>query len=212
MRISSDTSAKMGAIAAVIIVAGACGIMGAIAFVNMAESTSTYQITISVKTMEVYTESGYVYNVCKNTELGERYYNPETKDFPPSQTSPSNKAILYMSATLGSKTNYSDDVIRTVQTGTDDLHQSQPITDNTIVFKTRTGSSSQIISVFLMLKGSDNDPSNGTVVDIYKDAPGDSGIRIDIDMKDYSKEFSLQGNDASGIIGLLEFRVTVESI
>ena len=210
MRISSDTSAKMGAIAAVIIVAGACGIMGAIAFVNMAESTNAYEVTISIETMEVYTASGHVYNVCKTTDLGDRYYNPETREF--DLTSQSNKAILYMSATLGSKTNYSNDVIRTVQTGTDIIHQSQPVTDNTIVFKTRTGSSSQIVSVFLMLKGSDNNPSNGTVVDIYKDAPGDSGIRIDIDMKDYSKEFSLQGNDASGIIGLLEFRVTVESV
>ena len=210
MRISSDTSAKMGAIAAVIIVAGACGIMGAIAFVNMAESTNAYQITISVETMDVYTANGHVYNVCKSTDLGDRYYNPETREF--DLTSQSNKAILYMSATLGSKTNYSNDVIRTVQTGTDIIHQSQPVTDNTIVFKTRTGSSAQIVSVFLMLKGCDNDSSNGTVVDIYKDAPGESGIRIDIDMKDYSKRFSLQGNDASGIIGLLEFNVTVESI
>ena len=209
MRISSDTSAKMGAIAAVIIVAGACGIMGAIAFVNMAESTNAYEVTISIETMEVYTASGHVYNVCKTTDLGDRYYNPETRGF--DLTFPSSKAVLYMSATLGSKTNYSDDVTRTVQTSTP-IASSETITENTIVFKTRTGSSSQIVSVFLMLKGSDNNPSNGTVVDIYKDAPGDSGIRIDIDMKDYSKRFSLQGNDGSDLIGLLEFTVTVKAV
>ena len=210
MRISSDTTAKMGAVAAVIIVAAACGIMGAIALMNFSGSETTYQVTFDVETMDVYEKSGHVYNVCMSTEFGDRYYNPETRDFPPFQVSPSNKAVLYMSVTMGSSTNYSDDVIRTVQT--DPVHSSETISGSTLGFKVRTSSSSQIASVFLLLKGSDNDPSNGTVIDIYDKAPGESGIRIDIDMKDHSKQFTLQGNADSEIIGLLKFTVTVKAV
>lgn len=208
MRISSDTTAKMGAVAAVIIVAAACGIMGAIALMNFSGSETTYQVTFDVETMDVYEKSGHVYNVCMSTDLGNRYYDPISRHF--DLDSPSNKAVLYMSVTMGSSTNYSDDVIRTVQT--DPVHSSETISGSTLGFKVRTSSSSQIASVFLLLKGSDNDPSNGTVIDIYDKAPGESGIRIDIDMKDHSKQFTLQGNADSEIVGLLVFTVTVKAV
>jgi len=211
MRLSSDTAAKISTITVVAIVfLGAIVSVAGMMFLIGGQTGGSYKVTISVETMDIAADSGSVYNVCTKTPSGDRYYDPTFKDF--ILHSPSDKAILYMSATLGSRTNYSGDSdLRTVQTGTVPL-SSGTITDNTFGFTVRTSDSEMTASVFLLLKGYTNDASNGTVVDIYENSPGESGIILNIDMKEHSRTYSLHGNPSSNLRGLLEFTVTVESV
>jgi len=204
-RLSSDTAAKVSTVAVIIVVVIAAGVVAvAAATVLMNSDTESYSVTISVDAMDVATDSGYVYNVMNNG----KYFNPNNGHF--DRNDPSNIAVLYLSATMGSKTNYSNDAVRVVQTSTE-ATPSETITGNTLGFKVRTSDSEMKMSVFLLLKGTSHDSSGGTIIDIYDKAPGESGISLSIDMKDNSEVFELKGNAQSSLRGYAKITVTVSS-
>lgn len=206
-RLHSDRMAKAGAVSVVLIVVIAGVAVAAFTAFSLFNSRGdTYEISIDVTAMEISSESGSVYNVMK----GDRYYNPETNYC--DLISKSKIAYLYTSATMGSRTNYSDTVKRTVQETSDvpsDL--SDRIEGNTIRFRTSSASSDVTISFFLLLKGSSS-AGDGTVIDIYSSVPGPSGIAVTVDLRDHSEELSLTGNVSSEIKGLLKATITVKSV
>ena len=200
--LSSDTRAKVsaGAIVAVLGVAAVIGIVAGVALTYT--PTESYTVTIEVTDMEVASDSGSVYNVMRNGY----YYDPMTKAF--DSATKSTLATLYASFGIGSKENYSDSVLRTVQTGTPT--SSATIADNRVSFKVSSDESYVTMHIFLMLKGYTNDAADGTIIDLYSSQPGNSGVSYSIDLKDYSETVTLIGNDGSEIRGLLKFTVTVK--
>jgi hypothetical protein len=201
--LSSDTAAKVNAVGVVILVVIAGAAAAALIAVFSYEGKGSYTVTVSVEAMEVSSESGHVYNVQKDG----KYFNPETGHF--DRNTASNKAVLYMSATMGSKTNYSDNVVRNVKPWP--IESPEEISGYNIGFKVTTAESSMKMSVFLLLKGSSNDASEGSIIDIYDEKPGESGISLSVDMKDHTETFELKGNPDSTLKGYLKITVTVKS-
>lgn len=216
-RISSDTMAKINtfAVALILLVVGSAAALGGFFLLN-SDGSKTYEITIDVSDMEVAEDSGHVYNVCKKTVGGDKYYDPRFNTF--SLNSESGEAILYLSATLNNVEKFSERKIVGVQSvktpvaGTVDHN-------NTIVFKVTSSADSVIVTLFLMLRGEVPNGyseasvlSNGTVVDIYGDSAGQSGINISVDLKDGSEQLDLIGNENSDMRGLLKATVTTKVI
>ena len=201
--LSSDTAAKINAVGVVILIVIAGAAAAALIAVFSYEGKGSYTVTVSVEAMEVSSESGHVYNVQKDG----KYFNPETGHF--DRNTASNKAVLYMSATMGSKTNYSDNVVRNVKPWP--IESPEAVSGYSVGFKVTTAESSMKMSVFLLLKGSSNDASEGSIIDIYDEKPGESGISLSVDMKDHTETFELKGNPDSTLKGYLKIAVTVKS-
>ena len=201
--LSSDTAAKVNAVGVVILVVIAGAAAAALIAVFSYEGKGSYTVTVSVEAMEVSSKSGHVYNVQKDG----KYFDPETGLFTLNEAS--HKAVLYMSATMGSKTNYSDNVSRDVKPWP--IGSPEEISGYNIGFKVTTSESSMKMSVFLLLKGSSNDASEGSIIDIYDEKPGESGISLSVDMKDHTETFELKGNSDSTLKGYLKIAVTVKS-
>ena len=201
--LSSDTAAKVNAVGVVILVVIAGAAAAALIAVLSYEGKGSYTVTVSVEAMEVSSESGHVYNVQKDG----KYFNPDTGHFDLDEAS--HKAVLYMSATMGSKTNYSDNVARYVKPWP--IESPEAVSGYSIGFKVTTAESSMKMSVFLLLKGSSNDASEGSIIDIYDEKPGESGISLSVDMKDHTETFELKGNPDSTLKGYLKITVTVKS-
>ncbi len=213
MRLSSDTMAKVNvfAVVLIVIIGGAAAAVGVFLLTNN-RSTETYEITLDITAMEVATASGSVYNVCHSTPLGDRYYNPVTGEF--DLTSPSDKAILYVSATAGGVEKFGERYTRDVRTSLDWM-DADKITGDSITFKVTSSSKDQTIALFLMIRGISDDPkalSSGSVADIYGDSIGQSGINLSVDLKSYTEDKALMGNEHSEIQGLLGITVTVKVI
>lgn len=206
MRISSDRSAKMNAVAVVVAVAVAA-LMGAavIAMTLFDDDESGYKVTVTVDTMEVADDDGYVYNLMRSTALGNRYYNPETGKF--DLPSPSGYAILYGEFTVGSSTNYTDDTqLKKVQTSKVPV-SSGDVSVGDVVFN--VGNSDSVkMTVFLKLKGTST-ADNGSVIDIHDGTPDTSGAVLNIALKEGSNTYELAGNGDSILRGLIRFTVTV---
>ena len=213
MRISSDTRAKVNvfAVVLILIIGGAAAAVGVFMLTNN-RGTQTYEITIEITAMEVATSSGSVYNVCHTTPMGDKYYNPDSGTF--DLDTPSNKAYLYVSATAGGVEKFSGICEKVVRTSLDWM-DADKITGNTITFKVTSSSEDQNIALFLMIRGISDSPSAlpyGTVADIYADEIGQSGLNMSVDLKEYSMDKSLMGNEHSNIQGLLGLTVTVKII
>ena len=213
MHISSDTRAKINvfAVILIVVVGGAVATFGAFMLLNN-RSTETYEITVEVTAVEVSTESGSVYNICMDTVGGEKYFNPETGKYDIS--SPSGKAILYVSATIGGKEKFSDRYYRDVQTVKEPV-VSETVSDSTIKFRLSTSSESQNMTVFLMIRGISDSVSSlgsGTVADIFNESSGQSGLNISVKLKEGVEERTLIGNSDSEIIGLLRMTITTKVI
>ena len=213
MRISSDTRAKISvfAVILIIIVGGAFATFGVFMVLNN-KPTSTYEITVEITAMEVSTSSGSVYNVCIDSTGGKKYFNPESGHF--DIDSPSGKAILYISATMGGVEKYSNRYMRDVQTVKSPVI-SETISDSTIKFKVTSSSDTQTMTVFLMIRGVEDSVSYlnyGTVADTYNEAPGQSGLNLDVKLKDGVEVENLVGNAESEIVGLLNMTITTKVI
>ncbi len=213
MRLSSDTMAKVNvfAVVLIVIIGGAAAAVGVFLLTNN-RSTETYEITLDITAMEVATASGSVYNVCHSTPLGDRYYNPETGKF--DLTSPSNKAYLYVSADIGGVEKYSERYLKDVKTSLDWM-DADKITGNSITFKVTTSSKEQNMILFLMIRGisdSQEGLKSGTVADIHGESIGQSGVITSVDLKNYTEDKALMGNEHSEIQGLLGITVTVKVI
>ncbi len=208
MRISSDTMAKVNvfAVVLIVIIGGAAAAVGVFLLTN--NKTSEYEITIEISAMEVASKSGSVYNVVHKTSEGDRYYNPENRQF--DLPAPSGKAVLYASATIGNKEKTSEMYPRDVQTAKVPTIGTT-ISDKTISFKVKSSSDSEVISIFLMIKG--NSGSNyDSVADIFEDEAGQHGIKISVDLKNNTEEKTLTGNACSEITGLLKLTITTKVI
>ncbi len=197
-------------IAVAVVIAIGVAVFGIVALGQMMlldNGSDGYTVTISIDAMEVATDDGYVYNVCKSTPAGDRYYNPETGSF--DLVSPSPYAVLYAEFSIGSVTNYSDDTaLKTVQTTDVPVSTGDPSL-NDVKFKVDSNASSVDLTVFLRLEGYSTNPVYGSVVDIYNGNSGVSGILVSVDLKEGTESVELHGDPDSSIRGLLNFHVTV---
>ena len=208
MRISSDTKAKVNvfAVVLILIIGGAAAAVGLSLLFN--NRTTEYEISIEISALEVASESGSVYNVVHSTSEGDRYYNPETGKF--DLTAPSGKAVLYASATIGSKEKFSEAYVKDVQTAKVPAIGTT-ISDRTISFKVTSSADSETISIFLMMKGNSGSAYD-SVADIFGDEAGQHGINISVDLKNNTEERTLTGNADSEITGLLKLTITTKVI
>lgn len=200
---SSDASAKVSAVAVVIILIGVgMASVAGIAFLTSFGSAREYTITITIDDMQVGCESGYVVeNVARQVSGTVYYYNPETKDY--DLASPSGKAPLFASATIDGKTITSGKVMKNVQTGSPAGGADLGIALDPFEIKTSDGSVDVVI--YLMTGTGDS----GTLVNIYEGAPGLYGARLQIDLEKGDVEYVLAGDPQSPLVGLLRMTVTV---
>ena len=208
MRISSDTWAKTNAFAVVLIllVGGAVAAVGVFMLTNN-RTNEQYEVTIEITAMEIASDSGSVYNVVHKTTEGNRYYNPESGKF--DSTSPSGKADLYVSVTMGDKEKFTEKHMRNVQTA------KEPAVEETvsekITFRVTTSSDSEIVAIFLMIGGSSGSDYD-SVADIYADNAGQHGINLSVELKDGVEEKTLTGNADSDVRGLVKLTITTKVI
>lgn len=216
-RISSDTMAKVNAfaVALILLVVGSAGILGGFFLLNNSRTT-TYEVTIEVTDMQVAESSGHVYNVCNATPGGDRYYDPDFNTV--SRITPSDKAILYLSATIDDVEKFSERKTVKVQTASVPV-AGEPVQGNTIKFKITTASTDVEVTLFLLLRGAIPENSSeasilpdGTPVDIYGDSPGQNGIGKTLNLKEEVREIELTGNAGSDMRGLLKATVTSKVI
>lgn len=212
-RMSSDTAAKVNTVAVAFILVAAGSVAAFAAYFLVNSNSGTYEITIEVKGMEVSCEKGSVYNVIH----GSSYYDPTETDAKTAEQAfvlaePSTIARLYMSAEIDSRVKYSDTVNRDVQKTSAVPSESAEISGNSIVFRTSSTDSQIGIAIFLLLKGYTNDPTMGTIVDIYSGSPGSSGVNYRVDLKEHCEDVTLKGNEDTDVKGLLRFTVTVKAV
>ena len=214
-RISSDTKAKVSvfAVAIILLVVGSAAALCGYFLVNNMNN-KTYEVTLTITDMEVASDSGIVYNVCNDTVGGKRYFNPMTEKF--DLASPSNEAVLYVSATVSGTEKYSNTNKVTVQTSKTPV-PGAAMEGNSVKFKVSSSADSINMTLFLLIRGAPlaTEPqtlANGSPVDIFENTPGQSGIHISVDLKNGIEDINLKGNENSDVRGLLLGTVTVKVI
>ncbi len=205
-----ELSVRTGAVVGIVVAAFVVfGIVAVAQMTTWDSDSDTYTITISVDSMEVACDDGYVYNVCQTTAYGDRYYNPSTGEF--DLPSPSKYAVLYTEFTVGSVTEFSDcTALKKVQTSAVPV-SSGDLSLNEVEFKVRDDGSEVSLTIFLRLMGSDSNPDNGTPVDIFDDSPDVNGMTIKVELKDDTSTLEVHGSEDAVLRGLLKLTVTVTS-
>lgn len=208
-RISSDTAAKISSVAviAAVVIVGIGSIVALSFFVDM-DSGTKYEITITVEDMQICDEREYVYGVVQESGLGQKYYNPESKEF--NLDMPSKKANLFASASVLDKTGYTNGYVTTMVQKSGPSESPTPLEGHTITLKITTDETSVDMSFFLMLKGYDTEHSS--YVDIYGTEPGDHGVKFNLNLKEKVTEFKFVGNEDSKTTGLLKGKIEVKKV